>query len=285
MPLTASEIYKNLYAPDKKYSFPETLTMLAHLKNKNLQSKEGFYFFSNSQNLITIRKQRYLLANQKIKYAKKFIRLIAAIPFVKAVFICNNLGYQNAPEGSDIDLAIITQPDHIWTARFLSATLMKLLGKRPTDTNRKNKICLSFFITKDNLNLESLAYENDIHFIYWLNQFLPIYISENLDERFFKANAWTKKYLPNYFSTKTCDRWKINFNFFPKTFFEKILSQKLGEKLEKLLKKIQLQIFPKKLKEKAAENNSDVIISDTILKFHNKDKRLEIRDRWLKNIQ
>ncbi len=284
MPLTAPEIHKNLYAPDNNYSFSDILDSLEHLKNKNLQEKEGFYFFPHKETTVKTRKNRYLLAHKKITYAKYFILLLARIPFIKSVFICNNLGYQNAPDDSDIDLAIITTNHRIWTARFFSAAIMKLLGKRPTAHNRKNKICLSFFITEENLNLEKLAYEKDIHFIYWLNQFLPIYVTKDLDKKFFQTNNWTKKYLPNYFSVKTCDQWTIASKIFSKTLFEKILSGSFGDFLEKKLKQIQLQILPKKLKQKAAEASSDVIISDAILKFHDKDKRLEIRDRWYKKI-
>ena len=205
---------------------------------------------------------------------------------MKAIFICNNLAYQNASEGSDIDLAIICENNRIWTARFFSTLLMKMLGQRPTENKHQDKICQSFFITTCNLNLKSLAYKNDIHFTYWLNQFLPIYGKPELIEKFFNSNSWTKKCLPNFEPITTNERWVIKSKSLNKRFFELILKTKLiGGPLNKLLKILQLKILPKNLNNLAKEDNTNVVISDEVLKFHDKDKRIQFRDKWEKTIE
>ena len=286
-PLTSWEIYKNLWQPDKKYSFEQIKNTLENLSNnKILGTNEGFYFFKTKGDLVATRKKKYLHAQNKIKKAKKSLWLISHVPFVKAIFICNNLAYQNATEGSDIDLAIICQKNRIWTARFFSTLLMKLLGQRPTENKHQDKICQSFFITTDNLNLESLAYKNDIHFTYWLNQFLPIYGEPKLIEKFFKSNAWTKKHLPNFEPITTNDRWVVKSKSVNKNILELLLGNKsIGGPLNKLLKIIQLKILPKNLSNLAKEDNTNVVISDKILKFHDKDRRIEFRDKWKNKIK
>ena len=278
-PLTTFEVHKYLWQPDKHYSLLEVENELQYLvDNKILVFSEGFYFSKKQENNKTIkqvRKQRYLLAQEKIKKARKYIWLISKMPYVRGIFICNNLGYLNAPEDADIDLAIITEKNKIWTARFFPTLILKILNKRPTEKTQQDKICLSFYITKDNLNLRSLAYKNDVHFVHWVNQFMPIFGEPKLINDFFEANNWTKSFLPNYFPIKTNERWKISSKPYFKKIIELIIRPKIGESL---LKKFQLKVMPSHLKRIAREANTNVVICDEILKFHDKDNRKVINE-------
>jgi hypothetical protein len=280
-PLTGFEVYKYLWRASRKYDVREVDEALEELcQNKILGFNEGFYFLKGKPNFVEKRKARYLLAQEKMKIARPFLKILAVLPFIKAILVCNDVSYQNAPEKSDIDLAIICSENKIWTARFFSTLIMKLFRRRPTSETHKNKICLSFYLTENSLNLENATYENDIHFIYWLNQFLPVYGEEKLIDDFFTANDWTKKYLPNMIQNKSNALWTINRRGTIKKFFEFILSGLTGNFLEKFLKKIQWAILPKHLLELAHEQNTNVIINDQILKFHDKDNRLETKRRW-----
>jgi hypothetical protein len=286
LPMTGWEIFKNLYDCPEKTSLNEIKTILDNLvSSKTLEFSEGFYFLPNETDLISIRKKRYLIAQKKIKIALRYINILSKLPFVKAILICNNLAYLNARFESDIDLAIITKRNRIWTSRFLAAGLMKLLSRRPTKRTQKDRICLSFFVTEKNLNLKKLAYPQDIHLVYWITQFMPVFDSAGTTSRFFSSNRWTSKHLPNINQPVTNERWKITSNSKVKKILELILSTWIGNVTEKLLKRFQLKILPDKLKVPAKGDNTDVIISDEILKFHDQDKREEIRDRWLKAIQ
>lgn len=282
-PLTAREIGKNLWRPGTNIDFRRINSALNDLvKNKTLGMNEGFYFLKRKDNIVFERKQKYLLAQSKMNCARPYLRLISRLPFVRAIFICNNLAYQNAPEGSDIDLAIICENNRLWTTRFFAALAMKLLRQRPTEASQKNKICLSFYLTESNLRLEKIAYPNDIHFIYWLNQFLPIHADETLVEKFFAENAWTRRFLPNLNPVEAGERWRIKKQSRIKNFFEAILRpRRIGQPLEKFLKAFQLKILPRRLHELSQSNPKDVIISDTILKFHDNDARQKVKQKWL----
>ena len=285
-PLTSFETHKNLWQPNQKYNITEVDIALEGLcQNKLLGFNEGFHFLKGKTNLVEKRKARYLLAQKKIKKTRPFLKLLARLPYIKAIFICNDVSYQNAPENSDIDLAIICSENKIWTARFFSTLLMKLLGQRPTPENHQNKICQSFYLTENNLSLENIAYPDDIHFIYWLNQFLPVFGDQTLINNFYTANNWTRKYLPNLTLNLGNERWTINHNAKFKKFFEMLFSGWIGTLLEKFLKRIQLKIMPKRLLELSKHDNTDVIISDELLKFHDKDNRLQIKKLWKKLIE
>jgi len=286
-PLTSFEIYKYLWRPEQRFTLAQVNKELKKMVDeKILVLREGFFCLrgseenkkSRNQENIKTRKKRYLIAQEKMKKARPYVKLISKIPFVKAIFICNNLGYLNAPDDSDIDLAIITSKNTIWTVRLLAVGLMMLFNKRPNERTQKDKICLSFYITEENLDMQSLAYENDIHFIYWLNQFMPVYGKQDLIDKFYKANSWIKEYLPNCIHVKTNRRWFMTQKNIIKKIFEILLAPRF---INTWLEKIQLKEMPRHLFDLAWQENTDVVISNKILKFHDQDARLEVRDAWL----
>ena len=277
-PLTSFEIYKYLFSPEQKYSLLTVEKTTASLPN--LETKQGFYFFPGRESTILTRKQRYLLAQQKIKQNRFYFLLLAKMPFVKEIYIVNNLSYLNSPKNSDIDLAIITAPNKIWTARFFCALTMKLLNKRPTPNNQKNKICLSFFATEDFQDYDKLMYDDDIHFVYWLSQWRPITKLQNpkssprFDHRVEagKIQNWMKNYLPNTYQTETNRRWITKNDSKLKKFLQFIF-----QGFEIFFKRIQLANLSKDLRQLSRTSPKDVILSDQVLKLHTKDNRLQIK--------
>jgi hypothetical protein len=158
--------------------------------------------------------------------------------------------------------------------------LMKLLLKRPKENKTADKICLSFFLTESNLDLERFAYEEDIYLIYWLSQILPVYDPKNLTAAIYDANRWINGFLPNRLEQDICKRWRIEENSFLKRKLEAFFRGKFGNIAERVLKITQLRIMPERLKSLAKEDNTDVVLNDAILKFHDKDKRRYYRGRW-----
>ena len=276
-PLTSWEVKKFLWnyaGRATQTDIEKQLNLFAD--NKILGTIEGFYFLPGKAKLVEVRKQNYLQGQEKMKIALKYAKLISKLPFVKTIFITNKLSYLNAAPASDLDLAIITSKNRIWTARLFATGFLKLLGKRPKPNNQQNKVCLSFYITEDKLSLEAAAYEHDIHFQYWVKQWLPIYDAGNYANEFFMANGWIDKNLQNFFETKTSARWQIKKNSAHKKLFETLL----GKWFETLAKNLQIKIMPKQLKTLAEEPNSNVIISNELLKFHDKDRRMEYKLAW-----
>lgn len=280
-PLTQSELERYLFSGNNfDTKFESALDEL--LKSNQIKTLEGFYFLPERAGLIESRKNRYLLAQKKIALAQKSVKLLLRCPFVEAIFLCNDLSYLNSPVEGDIDLTIITKPGRIWTARFFTTLLMAILCRRPSNKERKNKICLSFYVANNVLNIKGLAYPNDIHLAYWQTQQLPLYDPQNLAERFFTENDWARQLLPNSQPCRTNDRWLITTAPILKKYAKKILTGLFGNIIEKNLKKWQLKIMPTALKNKAEEDNPDVVLNDFVLKFHDKDTRQEIQAEWEK---
>ena len=121
-PLKQEEIWQWLFSEQHQIAREEFLVVLGILVQENiLTEKDGFYFFPGRENIISVRKQRSEISEQKIKKARRLIKWwLKFIPWIKAIFLVNSASYYNATENSDIDLFIIAKKNRLWLARFLS---------------------------------------------------------------------------------------------------------------------------------------------------------------------
>lgn len=275
-PLTIVELWKWLYRPGE-------IVTLSDLQ-KNIESSDriktlvetrrGFYFLKGRGDLLTLRQARYNLAEKKFKKASRVAKFLKMIPGVKMIAVCNSLAWSNASEGSDIDLFVVTAKQKIWTVRFWAAGFLKLLGLRPKVGRVKDKICLSFFVDEENLNLEKISLDApDIYLIYWIVQAAPVYDVGGIYQKFLDANTWIKQYLPNFFVAEPSPRRQTERTAFPIW---------LGGG-EKFFRRLEFLAMPANLRE-MANKDSRVIVNDSMLKFHANDRRAEYKDRWMKRV-
>jgi hypothetical protein len=258
---------------------------LQNLVNKKLiTQKDNFYFLPNREEIIEMRKEREIESEKKLKRAKKAVKFLKILPFIKAVIVCNVLGYKNAKTESDIDFLIITSPKRIWTARWFATGFFKILNLRPNKKTIKDKFCFSFYLAEDGLNLENIKLQDDPYLIWWFAGLIPLYDAGGVFEKFLKENEWVKKYLPclSTFATsvsppaggsQAASADKLKF------IWEKVSSVWP----DKFYQKIQLWIMPKTLKE-MANKTPGVIITDKILKFHLIDRRAELAEKYKERI-
>ncbi len=269
-PLSSFQILKFLKI---KSTYSDILDVLEDLKKENKISEySSFWFLQGKDNLSSERFKKFNYFKRKIKKAKKFSYLISVLPFVRAIFVSNIIGDHNLKNSSDIDFLIITSSKRIWLARFFCTIIAKFLGLRPNKKTKKDKICLSFYISEDALNLENqILNEKDFYFIYWLSGLDLIFSKNNIDKFFYQENQWIKKYLPN-FSFFSNDFTPLSQNKKSKNFL-------LFNFLEKILKKLQIKIMPKKLREQS-QISSGVILGDKMIKLFLEDKRFYFIEKY-----
>jgi hypothetical protein len=247
-PLTAYEIWHYL---GRRGSLADLSLILEKLSPEIVNQQDGFYFLSGRENIVTTRKIRYNYSCAKIKIAKRFARAFRILPFVKTIAVANFIGDHNLRQEGDIDFFIITSARRIWLSRLFCAGLAKLLNSRPTAKNKRDKICLSFYISQEHLDVRDLALgDDDPYFYYWLRGLLPIYDSGDFYHQFLAANKLTTEILP--IPGTPVPAWV--------------------DGLEKLARRWQLKIMSPALRQ--AMNNSDgVFISDSVLKLYLGDRR------------
>jgi len=244
----------------------------------------------------------YRIAQAKYRRAIKISRCLRFIPGVKMIAVCNSLSYNRAQPESDIDLFIIASPGRIWTVRFFSLLLLKVLNLRPGSPARLNqekvfnerqnqdKICLSFIITADNLDLSKYKIcIQDNYLAYWIKQLRPLYNENNVYQRFVQANNWIfRKPMINPLirSRQTLTAIAIHnlTGFYRPNYRRRLAESKYLKFLfnalvtnwdELIYKRIQLKVMPIYIKQTASDWDSRVILSDKVLKFHLNDARLK----------
>lgn len=284
-PLTRVELFKWLGTGGDGAGFYDLDQVLERCHA--LQHDSGFVFLKNRSDLFDIRQKRAAISERKFKRVLRVVKLFRFIPYLRMVAICNTLAYQNPKETSDIDLFVVARPGRIWTVRFCVALILKILQLRPGEA-KKDPICPSFFVTEDNLNLEKIQLSGqDPYLKYWTAQVFPVFDPYRVSEGFFTENSWIKNYLPNVVFPRPSKRRRVEDSAFTK-FVRKIqefdVNGAVGNFFESQLKKFQMKILPKKLKD-MANKDTRVVISDKMLKFHDDDRRQEFAREFEKKLR
>lgn len=259
-PLTTYEIWKYL---DRKIALVKIEEILDNLcvSGKTVQ-KDGFFFLPSRAGILLIRRERHNHSRRKLKIARRFAKLFKVCPFVRAVILSNSIGQNNLRDGSDIDFLIITAPRRLWLTRLFCTGLAKLANRRPTDKNKRDKICLSFYLSAENMNLDGYRLVGgDPYLFYWLRSLILLYNRNNTYEQFLIANN-----IIFGDSVSEDSRPSLKFN-------------SLLDRLERIAAKLQLMIMSPVLK-KAINNSDGVVVNNQVLKFYLRDKRREYAEKY-----
>ncbi|MFH1308421.1 MAG: hypothetical protein ABIH51_00215 [Patescibacteria group bacterium] len=284
-PLTGFEVFKYLInpvhliskdslEPIKKIKYLDILEILNKLKS--VKEYNGFYFLKN-RNIVDKRIKRQKISIKRWKKVKRIIKVLKYVPFVKMISVCNGLAINNSKKSADIDLFIIIKKSRIFITRFLITFTVWAMGQWRHNNKISNKICLSFYITDDSLNLKSIKIQPfDIYLASWVFQLKPVYSVYNIYERFIKENKWVESYFFNY--GKILNKYYLDSkDSFLKKFFELIFNFNF---LEKIFKFIQI----KKMKKIDHSLETAVVVSDSMLKFHENDKREFFQNKFKKSL-
>ena len=287
-PLTKDELLRFLWRArvDNIAELDGVLKKL--LLEKLIDTRSEFYFLTGRENSVAQREKSAQETEKKLFLARRAVKLIRTVPFLRAVFACNSVGAGAATADSDIDFFIITAPGRIWIVRLFTNLILRLFGLRTYGDRRANKICLSFYVDFNHLNFSSWrVVDDDVYLAYWLYQLIPLYDPDNYYRRLLAANGWTKEFLPGAiqpsgnFSEAKISRVGVGW----KKIWEKMWSKAYGDLLEKQAKGAQWQKLKLSIKDAAARHDSAVVIEEGIIKLHENDRRAEYREQWLNKIK
>jgi O-antigen ligase len=275
-PLTLFEIWKYL-GVEASYDEVEAALSEPDLRAV-IGEKIGFYFPIGREDSIEARHERQALSHHKSKVAIRAAKILRHISGMRLIAVCNNFSYR--PD-SDVDLFIVVAKNRLWLTRLLSAVIMQIFGLRRYGKKIADRVCLSFYVTDDNLDLSSVAFADDPYFYYWLAWLTPIY-DDICYADFWQKNQWLKQYLPNVFSYRTGDERLVRDNYFS-LLFKRLnnywFNSVVGNYLERTVKIVQLSKMAKNISSVAAADDTRVVINDRMLKFHEQDRRAEYRER------
>ncbi|PIR54783.1 hypothetical protein COU74_03480 [Candidatus Peregrinibacteria bacterium CG10_big_fil_rev_8_21_14_0_10_36_19] len=205
----------------------------------------------------------------------RYVSFLNFIPFLKFVGVCNNLSFGIVDEKSDIDLFIIAKKGRLFFVRTLVTFVFHLLGVRRHGDKISSRFCLSFFVDDSRLSFADLALSDDVYLAFWVKKIMPVF-NDGVFKDFVAANTWIRSYFSTPIVMESCG------NLRNKSVLRNILTfvfdGKFGDFIENLLSKWQLKRAA--LKMSNLEDQSGLIVSRNILKFHNVDRRRIYRRAW-----
>ncbi len=266
-PLTAFEIWKWLLEPGQAVTLAqvaETLEASEWLRTRIVRG-QGFFALEKIEPLLISRRTRFLDAVRKYHKAQKTAKLLARLPWIEGVAVCNSLAWYSTTKDSDIDLFVIVTPGRLWSARLLATLPLRLLRQRPGE-NVHDPLCLSFFCTPEGFDFTQIKVaDTDPYLAYWSLSLVPLVQRQRWQQQFIAENAWLQEVLPNAYPVLRAPRFRL-----PKVWRWPWLPF-----AEKLPRQIQMDKFPAALRE-LMNRDTRVVVNDKMLKFHDQDRRTAI---------
>lgn len=223
------------------------------------------------------RREREAVSEKFWKKVRKAAPWVQFVPFIRMAAVCNTLAINNATKDSDIDFFIVTKSGRLFFARTLLTILFGLMGVRRHGKKVAGRICLSFYVTDENLNLDGIRLgSDDIYLPFWLFSMKPLYGRE-VYEKLILENSWIKKYFP---------REMVIGEFWPDgkllkgaaRIKEKLWAGKTGDCVEAWLAAKHYARHQRNLKKLGTE--ASVIVNEKMLKFHNTDRRNQYAQKF-----
>jgi len=249
----------------------------------------GFYFLPGREELVDKRQLSVVVIDKKMDIASKAARRIRWIPFFQAMFVCNTVASSSASHCSDIDVFIVIKKGRLWLTRLLITLTLTLFRLRRHGKMIANRICLSFYITDAHLDLSDVAIdEPDIYMAYWIDQLIPVYDPEDIRAQMLKQNTWAKELIPHAFQPFILHpRWRVEEGVIAKKIrrmFETVWAKGYGDLIEAQAKRMQEKKMMMNFRSVKNESDTRVVIDDTMMKFHENDRRVQFREEWRKRV-
>jgi hypothetical protein len=201
--------------------------------------------------------------------------LLSWVPYVRMVAVANTLADRTATKDSDIDFFIVAESGRLYTVRTFSVLMMQLAGLRRHGKKISNRICLTFYVTTDHLNLADVAFAPyDIYLAYWISELTPLLEKPSVYKDFLKANRWVEAYVPAYSSGKHSPRKPSIVAKGMELLLRGVGGVWLEHRLAAYWQR-RIDVGPR-----PGEPDVRIVASQTMLKFHEKERRREYRERW-----
>ena len=221
-PLKKREIFIFLQRRAEVQNFDDALNDL--VEERIVFRLAEFYSLQDNYALAERRRWGNERAAGMLVRARKAASVIARFPFVRGVAISGSLSKQFADEQADIDFFIITASNRLWISR----TILHLFKKLTYLLRHQHRYCMNYFIDEEGLGI----LERNIYTATEVATVMPVYGTE-IFEKFYKANDWTKEFLPNNYLHIPAVSEMNDGN--AKRLFEKIFRSKAGGIIENVL--------------------------------------------------
>jgi len=195
--------------------------------------------------LVTKRLDGNRLAEQRMKTARKYSRLIASFPFVRAVMLSGSISKNFMDETSDIDYFIVTEAKRLWIVRTALVVFRRIFL-----FNSLRNFCVNYFVDTNNLAIPDRNIFTATEFATLRPMYGALAISKLQNE-----NQWVAESLPQrpIDSTDPNDR-----DFYVKKWLEAIARIAPLDGINTWLMKFSKRRWEKKYQEQYGEEDFEV---------------------------
>ncbi|NVK29229.1 MAG: nucleotidyltransferase domain-containing protein [Flavobacteriia bacterium] len=236
-PLTVEEIQN--YLPYQA-SLDDLRVALAVLVDKKLCFRAGQYY-STLKSVEINRAERLTKEEVAARYFQKlpfYARIISSFPFVRGVAISGSLSKGVIHEDGDIDYFIITAHNRLWITR-----LMLVLFKKIFLLNSHKYFCINYFVSENHLDIP----DHNLFTATEIVTLMPVYQPSVIAE-FKHANKWTNQFYSDFSQPRMVDTVEPKQPQL-KRFFEYVLSNRMGDWLDRASMKLTLFTWKRKFKQ------------------------------------
>ncbi len=258
-PLSFNQLGTYLGTKTTYSQLAETLRKLE--KKKKISQKQGKYYLYRKQTVSW--QKRYQTAQTKEKLARKILRDLEKIPWIKMIALTGPLAAYNPGKKGDIDIFVIAKKNRLWLTRAFIVFYLKASKNYRTDKDPNNKVCPNLLISEE--NLEWKKDKRNLFIASEIVRMQPILNKSNTYERFLEANRWIQNFFPNFKFTKVDFRPKFNPSLLN-------LLEKWAFRLQKGY--MQKKITSEKVTPSKIHFNKNDISSDIMQRFKKEVKRL-----------
>ena len=212
MPLSAFEIWKHLMTQeseqmkrDQPCTLGDVVRFLASGRlDAKIGEKNGFYFLRGRAGLVAGRIRAEKVSAAKLKRMKGLARVLACIPYLRMLGATGSLAMKNGGRESDWDMFVVLRSGKIWTGRTILTGFLHLIGKRRHGDKVRDRACLNYFVTDDNLEIGT----KDLFSAHEYRFFIPL-LNFRLFQIFELKNRWIRDYRPNFSLTTLASLWTV----------------------------------------------------------------------------
>ena len=143
-------------------------------------------YLSGRDEVLAIHADRTQRADQMWPQARRWISVLARLPYVRMVAVTGGLACDSVAPHDDIDLFIITAPGRLWLTRLAVVSVVRVVGLRGPE------LCPNYLLSTDALDLDVRTQ----YVARELAQTVPL-VGHDCWDDLLDRNAWYRDHLPN----------------------------------------------------------------------------------------
>jgi hypothetical protein len=254
-PLTPAEVAHYLIGVPSTADEVRACLAHTHYLNGRIIEINGYLALRGREAVIARRLGRAASSDRLWARARRFVRVLRLLPFVRMIAITGSLSMKNSAAGDDIDVLIVTAPDRVWLTRAFAIALV-YAGKLCGDI-----LCPNYVISERALALD----KHTLFVAHEFVQMVPVY-GLAVYHRMCAANLWIQSMLPNAVRPEwdEPDRQPGPMGRGLKRIAERLLSGHPGDKLEAWEMRRKLRRFQNQL----GKLDGDAILDRDHVKGH-----------------